>query len=287
MHRSLVKPANNDFNSSASLTLTLPFLKKDLMMTARTLAISVQIYSLRTIIGLDRQLDAAAVAGYRHVELIGAHLDNAADTRAKLDARGLKPSSSHVSIAALRERFDAVMKACGTLGITQLFMPSVPLEERNSGGAYWSALGRELGQFSCRAKEYGIALGYHNHNWELKQKDGGVTALELLFDGAADSPLTWQVDVAWLVRAGVDPTLWMQRYRDRIVSVHAKDLAPGGERLDEDGWADVGSGILNWNELWLACRDAGAKWLVAEHDRPNDPERFLRASYGFLSNLKA
>lgn len=256
------------------------------MMNAHTLPISIQIYSVRMIDGLERQLDAVAAAGYRHVELIGAHLDDAAGTRAKLDARGLTPSSSHVSIAALRERFDPVMDACRTIGITQLFMPSVPLEERDSGGAYWSALGRELGQFSHRAKEYGIALGYHNHDWELRQKESGVTALELLFDGAANSPLTWQVDVAWLARAGVDPKAWLHRYRDRVVSAHAKDLAPAGEKLDEGGWADVGSGILDWDDLWLAARDAGAKCLVAEHDKPNDPERFLRASYAFLSNLK-
>lgn len=255
-------------------------------MNAPALPISVQIHSVRAIDGLARQLDAIAAAGYQYVELVGTHLDHAADTLAQLDARGLKPSSSHVGITALRERFDAVMTACAALGITQLFMPSVPVEERDSGAVYWSALGRELGRFSRWAGEYGIGLGYHNHDWEFRQKEGAVTALELLFDGAADSPLSWQVDLAWLVRAGADPKAWLLRYRDRIVSVHAKDLARAGEKLDEDGWADVGSGTLDWSDLWRAARDAGARLLVAEHDKPNDPERFLRASHAFLSGLK-
>ncbi|MES2932505.1 MAG: sugar phosphate isomerase/epimerase, partial [Pseudomonadota bacterium] len=141
----------------------------------------------------------------------------------------------------MRNCFEAVMEACQALGFTQLFMPSVPPEERDSDGAYWLAMGRELGQFSHQARQYGIALGYHNHNWELRQKEGGNTALELLFDGAADSPLTWQSDVAWLVRGGADPFALLQRYRERVVSVHVKDLAVAGEKLDEDGWADVGS----------------------------------------------
>ena len=69
-----------------------------------------------------------------------------------------------VGIAALRERFDVVMQACKTLGFTQLFMPSVPPEERQSPEPYWTFLGRELGQMAWRARDKGIELGYHNHN---------------------------------------------------------------------------------------------------------------------------
>lgn len=261
-----------------SSTLALPFLP-----------ISIQLYSLRNIEGLEAQLDLAKSAGYRHVELIGSHLDDAAGTKAKLDARGLTVSSSHVGIVALRERPQAILDACKLLGFTQLFMPSVPPDERNSPGAYWTALGRELGQMARDFRAQGIALGYHNHHWELQAKEGGKTALELLFEGASQveqgSPLTWQADVAWLVRGGADPAALMQRYRDRVVSVHAKDLAPAGEKTDEDGWADVGSGVLDWPALAKASRNAGAKWLVAEHDKPNDPARFTRASFKFLNAL--
>ena len=87
--------------------------------------LSIQLYSLRTLPGLPEVLDAAKAAGYRHVELIGSHLDAATEVRKQLDARELSASSSHVGLAALRERFDAVMAACKTLGFTQLFMPSV------------------------------------------------------------------------------------------------------------------------------------------------------------------
>lgn len=255
------------------------------MNTTQPLPISIQIYSLRNIEGLDQQLDLVQAAGYRHVELIGSHLDDAANTKAKLDARGLTPSSSHVSIAALREKPEAIAAACKLLGIKQLFMPSVPPDERDSPAEYWAALGRELGQMAQVFKAQGIDLGYHNHHWELQRKADGRTALEWFFEGAQGTPLTWQADVAWLVRGGVDPAEWLLRYKDRVVSAHAKDLAPTGEKLDEDGWADVGSGVLDWHMLAKVCRDAGAQWLVAEHDKPNDPARFTRASYAFLSSL--
>ncbi len=103
--------------------------------------LSIQLYSLRTLPGLPEVLDTVKAAGYRNVELIGSHLDDAANVRKQLDARGLAVSSSHVSIAALRERFDAIMAACKTLGFTQLFMPAVPPDERQSVEPYWTQPG--------------------------------------------------------------------------------------------------------------------------------------------------
>jgi sugar phosphate isomerase/epimerase len=249
--------------------------------------LSIQLYTLRSLGGLDRVLDAAKQAGYAHVETVGSHLDEAESVRAKLDARGLKVSSSHVSMEALRERPDVVVRACRTLGCDQLFMPAVPSQQRQSDAPFWRALGSELGEIAERMRDQGITFGYHNHHWELAPKDGVKTALELIFDAADGSPLAWQVDIAWLVRGGADPKEWMERYRDRIVSAHVKDIAPQGQNEDQDGWADVGAGVLDWRDLWQAARAAGAKWMVVEHDKPANPAETARASYIFISRMGA
>jgi sugar phosphate isomerase/epimerase len=246
--------------------------------------LSVQLYSLRSYGDLDRVLGAVAAAGYTHVETVGGHLEQAEATRAALDAHGLKAPTSHVGMAALREKFDATVAACRTVGIGQLFMPAVPPGERGMDGAGWSALGRELGEIARRLEGQGIGLGYHNHDWELQRKEGGA-ALDLLFAAAAGSPLSWQVDVAWLARGGADPKAWMARYRPLVVSAHVKDIARRGENEDQDGWADVGAGVLDWHDLWRACRNAGARWMVVEHDKPADPAKSVANSYAFLKGL--
>ena len=249
--------------------------------------LSIQLYTLRSLNDLDAILDIVAAVGYRHVEGVGSHLDDAANVKAKVDVRGLRFSSSHVSLGALRERPTQVIAACRRLGFQQLFMPAAcPPEQRDMDALGWRSLGRELAALATRFAEEGIQLGYHNHNWELKPKDGTKTALELLFAEAEGSPLTWQVDVAWLVRGGAAPEAWLQRYRDRVVSAHVKDIAPAGTKLDEDGWADVGAGILDWSALWQTCRDNGARWIVVEHDKPSDPARCARASFAWLSTLQ-
>ncbi|PVE22050.1 xylose isomerase [Microvirga sp. KLBC 81] len=248
--------------------------------------LSIQLYTLRSLEDIDRILDAVAEAGYRYVETVGSHLENAASIKSKLDARGLKASSSHVSLAALREKPEGVIEACRTLGFKDLFMPAVPPEQRDMEADGWRSLGRELGEMAHRFHEQGVRLGYHNHHWELKPKDGSQTALELIFEAAGDSPLAWQVDVAWLARGNVDPKEWIHRYRSKITAAHVKDIAPLGQNEDQDGWTDVGSGILNWHDLWRACREAGAQWMVVEHDKPADPEKTARASFAFLRTIE-
>ena len=248
--------------------------------------LSIQLYTLRSLESLESTLDIVAEAGYRYVETVGSHLDDAANVRAKLDARGLKTSSSHVSLAALREKPGDVLAACQTLGCTRLFMPAVPPEQRDMAADGWRSLGRELGGMARQFQDQGIQLGYHNHHWELKPKDGSKTALECIFEAAEGSPLTWEVDVAWLVRGNVDPKEWINRYRSRITAAHVKDIAPAGQNEDEDGWADVGAGVLDWPDLWRACREAGAEWMVVEHDKPADPARTARASFDYLKNIK-
>ena len=74
------------------------------------------------------------------------------------------------------------------------------------------------------------------------------------------------------MRGGVEPQgLAASATADRLVSAHVKDIAPAGQNEDEDGWADVGAGVLDWPDLWQACRAAGAKWMVVEHDKPERP----------------
>lgn len=249
--------------------------------------LSIQLYSLRDFGDLDRQLDALAEIGFRRVETVGGHLADAQGTRAKLDARGMTAPTGHVGLADLRTRLDWVVDQAKIIGIEQLFMPAVPVEDRAQPADRWRATGEELGAMAERLAGKGLMLGYHNHHWELKPFTDGSTPLELLFEGAEGSPLTFEADLAWLVRGGADPLDWLERYRDRLTAVHVKDIAPAGQNLDQDGWCDIGQGVLDWPALWREVRALGVEWMVLEHDKPKDPLHFARASRDYLLKLPA
>jgi sugar phosphate isomerase/epimerase len=105
--------------------------------------------------------------------------------------------------------------------------------------------------------------------------DGSIPQAEILAGGKS---LEWEIDVAWVVRGGGDPIQWIRRYGPRITAAHVKDIAPAGQNLDEDGWADVGQGTVAWASIMSALHAAGCTNFVMEHDNPSDHQRFAKRS---------
>lgn len=248
--------------------------------------LSLQLYSLRQLGDLEAQLDAAAKAGFVHVETIGSHLDNPSALKSALASHGLTAPTGHIGLPALRGDLSRIADSCLSCGIGQLFMPALPAEERSKTAQGWQRSGAELGAIAAKLSEKGVELGYHNHHWELDPLEGGGCGLQRLFEGAEGSPLTWQADIAWLARAAVNPVDWLDRYSHLLVAAHVKDQARSGEHADEDGWTDVGSGILDWPSLWNAAIGRGARVMVVEHDNPKDPAGFAARSFGYLRRFE-
>lgn len=244
--------------------------------------LSIQLYSLRDYGNLESQLAALAQLGFRRVEIIGSHLDDASGTRARLDAYGMSAPTGHVPLEALRNRLDWVVEHAHIIGMKELYLPALPAAERALPAGEWRRIGAELGRIAETLKPNGLALGYHNHDWELRSFAEGKTALGHLFAGADGSPLTFEADLAWFVRGGADPISWMRSLRNRLTAVHVKDIAAQGTNLDEEGWCDIGAGVLDWPMLWREAVSLGAKWMVLEHDKPKDPISFAAVSRAYL-----
>ena len=63
------------------------------------------------------------------------------------------------------------------------------------------------------------------HDWVVaivKLADGSLPH-DRIFEGGPG--LSWEIDVAWVIRGGADPLKFIDAYKDRITSVHVKDIA--------------------------------------------------------------
>ncbi|MEP7241827.1 MAG: sugar phosphate isomerase/epimerase [Devosia sp.] len=238
--------------------------------------VSFQLYSARNEKSLDETLKSLKSLGYSQVEGWGGQFADPPALAASLKAAGLAMPTAHIGYAALEDT-DAAIRIARTVGIGTIYCPAPPNADYREGRASWRELGEGLARIGTALNAAGIGFGYHNHAWEFAPQAGGPLPIDVLLSTAPS--LQWEMDLAWLVKGGEDPLRWMDKYSSRITALHVKDIAPAGEALDEDGWADVGHGTLDWKSLLEAAKARTAvKVFVAEHDRPNDALRFARRS---------
>ena len=243
--------------------------------------VSFQLYSARKFPPLDNQLAVLAKLGYRNVEPYGGLFQNPDELKAAMTRHKLSAPTAHIGIDRLRTDLDGAAKLAKDFGVKELIVPAVAQEERTNDVAGWKKLGAELAGHQKKLAAHGIDLAWHNHAFEFAKLPDGTYPLDHIFTAAPD--LHWQVDIGWIAWASEDPVAWMKKYADRVTALHIKDLAPKGTNAEEDGQADVGHGVLDWKTLMPAIKAPGVKYLVMEHDNPNDFERFARRSYQTVS----
>lgn len=243
---------------------------------------SIQLYSTRNEPSLRDTLKSLKQAGYTQVEGWGGQFDDPDALAQALAEIGLTMPTAHIGYTRLEDTA-ATIAIAKRVGIKTIFCPAPPTNDYREGKADWSVLAAGLARIAIALDAAGIGFGYHNHNWEFGTIAGGRRPIEVLL--GASPLLQWEMDLAWLVRAGEEPIVWMDRLGDRITAIHVKDIAPLGQALDEDGWADVGYGTLDWKTfLAEAIKKTRVRYFVTEHDKPSDAMRFARRS---IASLKA
>ncbi|PTM95321.1 sugar phosphate isomerase/epimerase family protein [Mycoplana dimorpha] len=252
--------------------------------------IGFQLYSARNFLPLESVFRLLAQAGYREVEGYGAlypSLDpgEAMSLKAKLERNGLTMPTAHFGLDLLEHKVDRVLEIARILGIKSIYCPYLAPEDRPADAAGWRAFGARLQGASKPYRNAGLDFGWHNHDFEFSPITDGPVPMELILAGGPD--LSWEADVAWIAKGGADPFVWIKKYADRISSVHVKDIAPAGEKLDEDGWADVGHGTLPWGDLMAALAPTSAKHFIVEHDNPSDLKRLAERSIATIAAFHA
>ena len=238
--------------------------------------ISLQFYTVRNAFAADPigTLERVAQIGYPGIE-IGAKNSDA--VIAKIQELGLSVVSAGVGIEALRDDFAGTIEGAKALDTSFLMMGYVGEEYRGSAEK-WRQTAEMLEKFGQRAREAGLTLCYHNHDFELKEIFEGKTGLEILFENADPQYLKAELDVYWIQKGGGNPVEVIGRYANRLPLLHCKDMMPDGS------FGEVGEGLLDWPAIFEAAQKANVLHYVVEQDScPGDPFDSIAVS---LRNLK-
>ena len=246
---------------------------------------SYQLYSSRKFPPLAATLAMVAEIGYREVEGYGAlfvDLDAAKALKAIMPDTLAMPSA-HFPLSLIEGDPDEALRIADLLGVRSVYVPFIAQEDRPTDGPGWRAFGERLARAGRRVVGSGRVFGWHNHDFEMERLADGQLVLDHLIASAPD--LSLELDLAWVRMGGADPVAMIRRYADRISSIHIKDIAASDKNADEDGWSDVGDGVMPWAEISVALAGAAIRHFVIEHDNPGDDRRFATRSLAAAHRL--
>ncbi len=237
--------------------------------------ISIQLYTLRNLLqdDLEGTLEALADIGYRTVELAGTYGRSAAEFRRLLDRYHLKATSAHVGFDG--EDVDQLIADAKTIGYRKAacaYANYSTLEE-------WRAFARRLDKAAAAFRKAGISYGYHNHAHEYQPIDG-IRPIDVIAECTSPRNVHLEYDLYWLVDAGADPVVEYYRRFGRVQQFHVKD------RAEDGGWADVGTGTIDWPTLFRRTWIGPMKQYIVEHDDPADPLNTAKVGYEYLANVR-
>jgi sugar phosphate isomerase/epimerase len=259
--------------------------------------ISIQLYTLRDQLAIDLEgtLQALGEIGYTRVEHAGFVGRTVQEFKAALDAAGLRATSGHVLIP---QPFDpaawsASLADANVLGSRYIVHPFFGIDfatgEVVRTEAPWRAFARDLNRAGRMARDAGLKLGYHNHNWEFFRltDNPSRTAYDVLTEVTDPDLVHLELDLFWAIRGARDPVDLIRQNQGRVLQYHVKDLNQAGS------FADPGQGLIDFARIFRHSDEAGVREYIVERDDagtpPRQPEDALdtaRIGYQFLSTVR-
>ncbi len=248
------------------------------------LPVAIQVYSVRDDAAKDLRatLEKIKEMGYDGVEFAGLYGNAPEDIAKMCEEIGLVPISAHVPYRDMVADPEGVLAQYKAIGCKYVAIPYLSPEDRPGTENFANVIenAKMLGRV---AKEMGMQLLYHNHEFEFL-KINGKYALEILYDSVDADLLKTELDTCWVNVGGEDPAAYVRKFAGRAPVVHLKDFK--GEKSDNmyeliglDNKAPqrpanfefrpVGSGVQYFPEILKASEDAGAEWVVVEQDQPS------------------
>lgn len=241
--------------------------------------ISLALYTVRDEIAKDYigTLKKVAEIGYPGVQISGGGNLSALELKTVLTDLGLQPTGAHIPLNALETELESVLSFHQTIGNNYIICPWLP-EERRKTVDDWKKLAEVFNQIGAKCKAHGFIFGYHNHSFEFVKYDGKY-AYDILLETCDPNLVNAEIDVYWVQHGGENPAAYIRKYSGRCPLMHLKDMANDQKR----SFAEVGSGILDWDDILAACKQANTRWYIVEQDTCHRPVfESIKMSYEFL-----
>ena len=276
-------------------------------------AIGVQLFTVRDMLVADPRGTLAMLGeiGFREVELFGFGSEifvadplfglSAADFRDAMDSAALTAPIIHVS--SIIDDVSATAEIAAALGAKTLINPmgheflsmqdGQPIIAGVTGHEQIDGLVARLNSQGEAFADNGIAFGYHNHHMEFELLDGRP-AFDYIAENTNPDLVKFELDLGWVAVAGHDPVEYLDRYHDRIVSVHMKDfdasLPLGSDPRkypipEQAQLVEPGAGTMDFEAIVKTLNQRDICHRFVEIDVTANPKQSIERGYQYLVGL--
>lgn len=245
--------------------------------------LAAQLFTLRDFLKTPEDIEVSLKKvrdmGYTAVQVSGVGPVKAEVLKQITDDLGLKICATHIPYQRFKDDLSNVIREHHLYGCKYVGIGSMPNEFRNEEGFHQFA--QEFNTIGSELKKSGLQFVYHNHRFEF-EKYNGKTGMEILMDETSEENFWFLMDTYWVQAGGADPMRWIYKLKGRMGVIHFKDMAIVN---DQQVFAEVGYGNIEWEPIIKACHDTGIQWVAIEQDScPGDPFESLKKSYDYLKN---
>jgi len=280
--------------------------------------IGLQLYTVGKEMEEDPHgtLKQVAAVGYREVELSPMSKLSAKELRQMLDDVALKNPAGHYLLPDLLKDLDGKIAfanalgqhymvvtvpwiadisrvhadpATGQIGFFMAMLSAFTLDDYK-----WNA--EQFNKVGAQVKKAGLQLGYHNHNFEFKVYEGGVTGYDEFVRLTDPDLVKLEMDCGWVTVAGHDPVDYLTKFPERYKLLHIKDFKKGftpTQKLGETSEGapvptELGRGSIDYSRIFKAAKKAQIDSIFVEQEPPFKEMPALEAikvDYKYLHTL--
>jgi sugar phosphate isomerase/epimerase len=248
----------------------------------------VQLYTVHKEAATDLPgtLRALHQIGFTQIELHPlAFTQPAATLRQIVVDSGLAAPATHMSAVDLDTRLDYARQLGVHYIVTMLPNPMpVSLDD-------YRAVATRFNHWGANVRDQGMEFAFLCHGHEFLPQDNS-SGFDQLMQNTDPALVKLEIDIYWLVQAGIDPATVLRKYRDRVRLLHIKDRIAGAPTsyasdATAEHFTELGKGSIPWPALLTQAHQQGIRYVFLDQDKTEMPVlESLQQSFTYLQTLK-
>ncbi|MBQ9944935.1 MAG: sugar phosphate isomerase/epimerase [Clostridia bacterium] len=251
--------------------------------------LGIQLYTLRDFCqkaeDFDEILSYLSSLGVTDVQISAIGPIPADIQKEILDKHNMKVCVTHKPFDRFVNETDELINEHKIIDCYALGLGGAPQESRDTKENVDEFIAK-VNKFAEKLRENNMTFNYHNHDFEFKMMDNGMTMIDYLIENTDPEVFHFIPDVAWIHFAGADPVEYLKKMKGRVKVCHFKDyVLVDGERK----FCTLGEGRVDLKACYEACKELDIPYIMYEQDCDwvdNDAKKAVKLSWEFMKSLE-